>query len=556
MDFLNQAISQVRELFLSMTPAARITALLLVGVIGVSLTFLFQQHSSGPDGYLFNGKYLAPNDADRAEAAIAQAGLNGYERVGNRIRVPQSHKAEYLAAVADGGALPTNFDTLLEDALNMGPFVDRETRRQRLKAARERQLSMMVCMMDGVTDAKVIYDSSQQRGLSRKQHVTATVSVRPDPGEPLNARRLKMIKKAVAGAIAGLSPSDVNVANQVDGSMYGGGDSEITAESFEDPYFQSRVTYERWIKGNIEELLRDIPGIRVQVSAELDDTLSRTVKSVKADGDGTAMRETLQEDETINQKVEDGGRPGLVANGPLRSGDQSELAKTENTTSSKTQQSENFISTTEELLTHSGLIPQKVRVAVAVPSSYLLRVWEERHKDASEDEKPTDTMLASIENSVTDQIKNLITPLLPVQSAGKLDSYAAVVVKIFESLTPDPIEEPTTANIAMLWLNQNMSSMMMGGLALVSLVMLRSMVKSVPPPEPVPVLSVPTLSVEGGPVEPTNSPEETNVESEKKSRPRLKLKKGTSLKDDLTEIVQEDPEAAAAILRTWINNAS
>jgi flagellar biosynthesis/type III secretory pathway M-ring protein FliF/YscJ len=35
----------------------------------------------------------------------------------------------------------------------------------------------------------------------------------------------------------------------------------------------------------------------------------------------------------------------------------------------------------------------------------------------------------------------------------------------------------------------------------------------------------------------------------------LKLKKGVSMKDDLTEIVREDPDAAAAIIRGWIGNA-
>ena len=38
-------------------------------------------------------------------------------------------------------------------------------------------------------------------------------------------------------------------------------------------------------------------------------------------------------------------------------------------------------------------------------------------------------------------------------------------------------------------------------------------------------------------------------------RPRLRLKKGKSLKDDLVEIVREDPDAAADILRSWIGKA-
>jgi flagellar biosynthesis/type III secretory pathway M-ring protein FliF/YscJ len=38
-------------------------------------------------------------------------------------------------------------------------------------------------------------------------------------------------------------------------------------------------------------------------------------------------------------------------------------------------------------------------------------------------------------------------------------------------------------------------------------------------------------------------------------RPKLRLKRGPSLKEDLSELVKEDPDGAAAILRTWIGNA-
>jgi flagellar biosynthesis/type III secretory pathway M-ring protein FliF/YscJ len=34
------------------------------------------------------------------------------------------------------------------------------------------------------------------------------------------------------------------------------------------------------------------------------------------------------------------------------------------------------------------------------------------------------------------------------------------------------------------------------------------------------------------------------------------LKKGKSLKDDLVEIVHEDPDAAAEILRSWIGKVA
>ena len=135
MDFLNKSLAQVSELFRSMTPGARITAGLLLAVVVVSMGYLFHQGASGPDAYLFGGEPLSDGQLTRAEAAIAKAGLSDYQREGNRIRVPAGQQAKYLAAVADAGALPPNFDTILENALDKsGPWESREATRERLAA--------------------------------------------------------------------------------------------------------------------------------------------------------------------------------------------------------------------------------------------------------------------------------------------------------------------------------------------------------------------------------------------------------------------------------------
>jgi flagellar biosynthesis/type III secretory pathway M-ring protein FliF/YscJ len=112
--------------------------------------------------------------------------------------------------------------------------------------------------------------------------------------------------------------------------------------------------------------------------------------------------------------------------------------------------------------------------------------------------------------------------------------------------------------------------------------MLRSLVKSIPPAETNVILAGPTLAAgtyggarDGGAprtaqartatepdaeqtaaaATPGGSPPRTARPGGDKSRPRLRLKKGVSMKDDLTEIVREDPDAAAAIIRSWIGNA-
>jgi len=59
MDFLNKAYAQSKDLLLSMTPATRIVAGLLLAVIAISLFYLFQTNLSGSEGYLFDARVFS-----------------------------------------------------------------------------------------------------------------------------------------------------------------------------------------------------------------------------------------------------------------------------------------------------------------------------------------------------------------------------------------------------------------------------------------------------------------------------------------------------------------
>lgn len=556
MDFLNQAFAQLRDLFLSMTPAARITAALLLGVIVVSLGFLVQNHTGNPDEYLFGGKPLHPNDADAVASAISQAGLDGFERVGNQILVPSPQKAIYLAAVADANALPRNFHSLLEDALDISPFTDKETRRQRLKTGREQQLSMIVQGMDGVEDANVIFDVQEER-FSKKGKATATVSVQPMPGEELGPRRIKNIRNAVAGGIVELSPEDV-VVTDLSGGTSAGSVGGVSPESFDDPYFQKRLAFERYMQGKIEQLLYEIPGIRVQVTAELDEILDKTTKTTSADEEPKAVRERKTEESNTLTENEQGGRPGVSAQGPTRQNNQETQTVVKNEQTNAVEESENFIPLKEEVERWAGLIPKQVRVSIAYPTDYLVDLWREDLRERGEDPnqplpETSTTTLDPYRTSIRTKVEELVVPLLPRELGD--NKFSDVKIEDFNTLTPEAIAPPSSAERAFSWASANFNTLTMTGLALVSLVMLRSMVKNLPSGDPPADEGVPILSLEMGEAEDEYSPSPTDQDHElDESRPRLRLNKGPTLKDDLTEIVREDPDAAAAILRTWIGN--
>jgi flagellar M-ring protein FliF len=549
MGFLNQTFAQIRDLFASMTPAARITSALLLGVIVCSMGFLFQGYSGAAEEPLFGGELLQPREADRVETALGQAGLAILPRQSGRIMAPRGQKSAYLAAIANAGALPANFHSLLADSLDTGMFESGKMRDQRWKAARERQLSMLVSEMEGIDDAKVLYDIREPRAFG-KEEITATVSVMPALGATLDPQRMKLIREAVAKSIAGLRADSVMVVDRSNGSQYGGISGEVVAAAFDDPYFQTRTLFEQQMRTRIEQLLSDVkPGVRVQVTAELDDTLSSETRSIRPDGEAAPLRERKNTEESVNRQTEGGGQVGLRAQGPGRMVAEQGGTRNENTTASEDTETENFIPHVEEVRRQSGLTPKHVRAAIAVPSEYLIRVWRETTPDAKPEDRPDTAMLTNIEEQVKSKIKATVGQLFPKELAE--DQLSKVEVTVFQSLTPAPTPEPSVASESVVWARQNTSSLIIAGMALMSLLMLRSMIKSIPTTDKGVDFSLPDILPQKSAAAKASG---KGADSEG-GRPKLRLKRGPSLKEDLSELVKEDPDGAAAILRTWIGNA-
>jgi flagellar M-ring protein FliF len=511
--------------------------------------------------------------------------------------VPRGEKTAYLAAIASAGALPANFDTLLEESLDLGPFVSEPTRKARMKAVRERQLSMIVRQMDGVQSAQVLYDIREPKGFEPGQS-SATVSVEPMPGKPLTPQRMKTIRAAVAGAVAGMNPKDVIILDLSNNSQYTGADGDIDAAMFDTPYFQERTNYEKMMESKIVDLLHEIRGVRVKVTAELDPTLGAEIRSSKPNGDPAQVRIVTGTETTNNTEVDDRGRPGLVAQGPGAAPPEEAVAKNENTHSNDTSETDNFIPLVEEIRQTSGLAPLHVRAAVAIPSEFLVQVWRARNPDAPADQAPTSENLKLVEDEYKQKVEGAVSPLFPREEAES--PYPNVVVTVFQSLAPEKLEPPSMMSEGLMWAGRNSGSLIMATLAVVSLGMLRSLVKSIPPAETNVIFSGPVPAMagaggaygggrggisaagDGGAGQVAGATEQGRAGESgggaggggggsstagnaatgrqartggDKGRPRLKLKKGVSMKDDLTEIVREDPDAAAAIIRGWIGNA-
>lgn len=539
---MNTLAAQIRDLFQSMTSGARITAGLLLVVAVVSIAFLFQSSTSGPDAFLFGGERFSQKELTDMEAAMSQAGLSGWKIDSNRISVPRSIQQDCIAAIASAGALPDNFANFMDDAISKAsPMESRLQWELRTKTARENQLSLIVSKMDWVENGHVMVDIQERRGLNRGNQASASVFITPRSGETLDQARARNIRKLVAGPFASMTAEDVEITSST-GEI--GGDGQPW---FDDVYLQARAELQKDYKRKILGGLSFIPGVRVEVSANLENLATKTL--TESSPSEPQIIRSVNEEESENSTVNDGGgQPGAIANSANRRGLDADLARSNSssvTRSTTNEESAIGFTTSEEK--YLGFRPKELYASIAIPREYVLGVWQQRNPDASIADFTT-TLEQTLESEVEKKVEGFVQNILPRLSLGE-DDYKQVKVIFIDSLKQEPLPEPSLSDTAKTWTAQYWGTLSMIGLAAVSLLLLRSALK--PAPAAAPNEAALQLDMGHDSRDADNDDEEAEAE-----RPRLRIKKSQSLKEDLSEMVRDDPDAAANILRAWINNSA
>jgi flagellar M-ring protein FliF len=559
MDFVNKAYAQLAELFRSMSVGTRLTAGLLLVVVVVSLAYLFQYQVAGGDEYLLDGRPFTPSELTAIEAAFAQAGLGKSQVAANRIRIPRGQKDVYLAALADNNALPADFYKYLDEATAAdSPFASAKSQDIRRANAKQKELALILSRMRGIDSATVHYDEEIKPGLVRQKQKTAMVAIQTSGGE-LDKQQLKAIKNVVASAYAGLDRDLVTVTDMTSGLSYGGPVGPGGVPEDESIYAEHKQRYESDWRLKITEMLSMIPGVIVGVNVELNPEMEQSTQSVKIDPKPvTVMASEFQKEDT-RQQPGLGGRPGAVPNGVsnqpvdlrqvVTSGPESQSTESR----SDIQNVPGYDHMTQKKV---PLTPKKVTASIEVPASYYTSVWNRRNPpvEGQPPKEPAAADIAKIATETEAKIKETVRNLLPDVAEGT-NPYPHIVVSTYTDLPGAPPEPPTTAATAGTWLADNWQTLALIGVGLMSLLMLRSMVRSpaaLPATTPVAVAESAAHGRHAA-----NEPAEDEDEPEPAKILRHRFRSGgPDLKAELHEIVKENPDAAATILRAWIGEAA
>ena len=553
MDFLNKTSTQITELFRSMSPGARIIAGLLLVIVVISLSYLVTHQSNSPDAYLFGARTLTNTEIARATAAFAKANLSNWDGDGNRLRVPRGQKHLYLAALVDNGAMPrAPFDFDQEAALNSSVWMTTAHHAQAVKTAAERELSLIIRHMSGVENAIVKYQTTTENNfLRRDKKVTAGVTVWPEPGLQFDDNHVNSIRHFVANAI-GTKPNLVDVFDMESGIMRS---SKLNVATSSSPnlYQAVKKELEEYFAAKALKAIELIPDATVVVNIDLDKTINEEIYSNV--GDPTKpltvqSSETTENQSTTNRPVS--GEPGLARQSNNTAAAVTNWGKESGSTIVKTVES-----STKELSRayvekiKAGLTPVSATVAVSFPKSYYRKVWKMQNPppDGQDAEPPDELTMSQFVEQINNEIKSHIAHVLPDIPDDESKVKPISVVAFEKMATPEPDAPPLTAT-AGLWLSNNWSTLSMMGIGVFSLIMLRGMIRSLPPASG--SSAAPGASAEA----PTLGIVRPDDEDENSERALQRSMSGPNLRDELADMVRDDPDAAAKVISSWVGNVA
>jgi flagellar M-ring protein FliF len=299
-------------------------------------------------------------------------------------------------------------------------------------------------------------------------------------------------------------------------------------------------------EAQVHKALRHIPGVTVTALVELNPELEHREERNKVDPKTVPLY--LREDSTLSTQEKDqpGGRPGFESQQPNRGASLASArqgSRSEEETTAREEQ--NAVSHDRTLVTMAGLTPKRVTVSIGVPTSYLLRVWREKQPPAAGQapKDPTAAELDALAEDVMQRIRNHVAPLLPNVDPAD-DPRPLVQVATFPDVKLDDPPGVSLADRALSWLGASWQTLAMLSLVVFSLLVVRSLARGGPAAAPAAPPSVGDGAAQSEAGAPAGAAEEPST--------KRRFQGGQSLRDELAEMVRENPDAAASILRSWI----
>lgn len=567
MNYLTSLYNQARDLFMSLTPQARVMAILMTGVILVSLAFLVQGTNTKSMEYVFNGYPFSDEELQQAEMAFGAAKLSDYEIDHSRIKIPRKLRDTYVKALGDASVLPTDIGEYAKQGISGGTFLDGPAiQKERLLNAKINSLRAAIKKVGVIKDAWITYDE-QKEGFGRATKKAATVMIWTRNKRALGSEHVSAIAQWITKTFAGLKYEDVKIIS---------GDTLVVSDPNLDPNVTEqgkqlalKHQYEQDIRTKAIALLsRHDPRVDVHVSVELEPSREYTESIVYEPKSSAVVNSTVTSKTSSSPKGGNGGRPGAAPNAglsvapPPTNAATDAMAKTEETSEAR----KSIPGSKRSLFEKDSFAIKSATMAVIMPESFYEAQWRARNPAANDPQnplKPDANAITQVKQAVNLEIENLLTQLLPPEKPGE-DKYKRVMISsVLDTPTPEMPAE-TFADTATAWLSNSWQSVALIVLAFVALFMLRSAVSNQGRPRDEEFTRGFGVNLDeaisGGDLNAlmaqNDSDDEEGEPTDDNAAGRRFNLTGEKVKEDLSQIVRDNPSAAVNILRSWISDAA
>jgi len=569
MNFINKLLQDAKTLFVGMTPQARLLSVLLAAAILVSAGFLMNggSGSTAKSEYLFDGRTFNEQEMARFSVAFSAAGLKDWDSVGDRIKIPEASRAEYYKAISDANVMPDTMFGPMDDAMKSNSLLEpnKVTEAKHLNA-KLKSISAAIESMPGIQQAFVSYDEKRE-GFSSTRQKTASIAVMPKGGIPLTLEQKRSIMNWVQKSMAGLKASDIALLDLSTSQTTMGEDDPNTLE--QERFYAVKKRQEDDLRRRSLELLKDYGDVRLDVNVELDPTLMEETSKMSFDPKPTTIQSSTSKKDEDSQKVSTQGRPGTEPNAisnrsaSLTTPDQSSKSK-------ETLENVKLVAgNTVTNIKKAGLQVKYATIAVSIPASYYRKAYivAQKARDPGFDETkaaPTEKDIEGLRQKVETSVKKLLGALIQTSVPGE-DNLPRVTVDKYIDFPVDEITGPTFAYLALNWLQDSWQTLMLGAIALAAIFSLKGFVAAGNKANNedfergfnLPIDEAADIDLSGLAGDELGLANDGDLDEQggANSPPRFKTT-GGDIKNDLTAMVRENPDAAATLLRNWISGAS
>ena len=416
MERLRQLLNFISAQMTGLTLSQRVAIGLCAALIAGSLLWLLQWSTTPETVPLVNTKFTY-DDLQVAEEALKAKGVS-YDVVGTRILVREVDRHNAVRVLHSAGALPEGslFDMAAVVA-DQNPFQSPQARAYAQNYAKGNELAKIISTYPFVEKASVLVNPRTKRRLGGSTDVpTASIAVTLKPGREMSGEAVEGFAKLVAGAVAGLKPFNVNITDSRTGRSYNVPRPE-DAVGF--GYLGIVKKHEDHLRKKIMDKLADIPGLRATVTVELDTSKRTTQKFTYHEPQPKVDSAQSTEMSSARQPAEPGVQPNLGT--AVTAGPSGEVSTTEET------KTENFPPqpSETEIIEQGPFVPKGVTAAVGIPRSFIVGVYRAQDPDAPDAPKDDDPEFAAIRDAQIARVQSSVERIVQARSAQdvQIDVY-------------------------------------------------------------------------------------------------------------------------------------